>query len=187
MEENNTEQDYLFAPQGLVFFSNRAILDAIEDCKIKIKIAGKPKAIQSVRVAQRGKFIQKYQPSANIEWKNWIRLNVQQQLPADFKIFENVPLAVRVIYCFAPPKSFSKKKQKDIEEGICYYKTTRPDVNDNLNKGVFDALTDLVWRDDSLVVKIQAEKLFCKWEGIYIEIYQLGEFCCCDKLQSMLL
>lgn len=155
--------------------------------KIRIKIAGKPKAIQSVRFAQRGAYIQKYQPSANVEWKNWIRLNAQQQLPADFQIWDGVPLGVKVLYCFHPPKSGGKKKRTQIEEGACFYKTTRPDVNDNLNKGVFDALTDLVWLDDSLVAKIEAEKVFCKWEGIIIEVCELDDVApSCDIEKTML-
>ena len=34
------------------------------------------------------------------------------------------------------------------------YKNTKPDLTDNLNKGLFDALQDIVYTNDSRIVKI---------------------------------
>ena len=43
---------------------------------------------------------------------------------------------------------------KRIEEGGLIYKTSRPDLQDNLCKGLFDALSGIVFKDDSQIVKV---------------------------------
>lgn len=47
--------------------------------------------------------------------------------------------------------------------------TTRPDL-DNYIKAVFDALNDLVWKDDGAVVNLQASKRYSENPGICLMI-----------------
>ena len=116
-----------------------------------------PKAIQSVRFSRFGK----YQPIQNVHWKSFIRLAATQQLPEDFQIFTGaVELIVR--FTFPPLKSFSKKKLQEIETGGTFFKTTKPDLNDNLMKGLCDALTGVVWNDDSQICIVNTRKVYGK-------------------------
>lgn len=131
---------------------------------------GKPKAVQSFRLAVVNGFARKFQPKEQIEWKNWIRLQVSQRLDPKFKMIEDQPIEIEVAYMYAPPKSWSKKKMRTLEEVGYIWKTTKPDVSDNLNKGLIDALTGLLWRDDSLIVDCHAKKYYSQTEGIFIEI-----------------
>ncbi len=62
------------------------------------------------------------------------------------------PLGVELVFRMPKPKSM---KGKD----VCWH-ITRPD-KDNLEKGIFDALTQAqVWRDDSLVCESFCQKIY---------------------------
>jgi Holliday junction resolvase RusA-like endonuclease len=72
-------------------------------------------------------------------------------------------IRVMVKWCFP-----IKGKHKDGE-----YKATRPDTH-NLNKLLFDIMTDLgYWTDDALVASEIIEKFWAKMPGIYVVIEKL--------------
>lgn len=53
------------------------------------------------------------------------------------------------------------------------YKIAKPDI-DKLMRGVFDALTGIVYRDDSQICVAEAHKLFCESnERVEIEVLSL--------------
>lgn len=107
--------------------------------RIKLVFPGVPQAVQSMRVANIGGFIRKFQPKAQTDWKNYIRLSAQQQLPDGFKQFEGPVRLVSALFVFPPLKSWSKRKQAKLAAGGILLKTSTPDVCDNLLKGVIDA------------------------------------------------
>ena len=53
-------------------------------------------------------------------------------------------------------------------------KTTRPDVTDNLNKGIFDAINGLVLEDDAIVYRFSSEKYFTNTQTAYTQIFIRG-------------
>jgi Holliday junction resolvase RusA-like endonuclease len=146
---------------------------------LQLYFPGEPKAIQSVRFVRRGEgddqFVATYQPKKNIEWKNYIRLTGNRQLPSGFRVIRG-PVKVDVVFLFPVPKSWPQYKRREMENGYIFYKTTRPDLNDNLMKGLIDALTELVWLDDSQIVRVTSEKIYGTEPGIKIKIYELPEF-----------
>lgn len=127
---------------------------------LALSFPGRPRAVQSVRFARIGPFLRKYQPQEVVEWKNLIALQAQTQLPPGFSAFDGVPLRLIVEYRFAPPKSMPKRDLRALQAGAAFYKTTKPDLSDNLNKGLLDALTGLVWKDDALIAQVHARKLY---------------------------
>ena len=136
---------------------------------MRLTFQGEPLSGQSVRVARRGKAIHAYQPKKNLEYKSWIKYQALQQLPKDFNIIETGVRITKCHFMFAPLKSFSKKKKNLIESGIKHYKTTRPDLNDNLFKLFIDALSGIVWKDDSLICSMtDAEKYYDFKPGIIL-------------------
>ena len=137
---------------------------------VQLAIAAAPKSVQSVRFAARGGYIRTFQPRAQKEWKRAIKLAVTEQLPVGWKPFGKQPLWVQVHYVFPPLKSFTKASQELIENGGVIYKDTRPDVNDNLNKGLFDALTGVLWEDDGRVASSHVYKVYGKETGILISV-----------------
>lgn len=145
------------------------------DNTIEFFIPGDPKAIQSVRFAVRGGFVRTYQPKGNVKWKSDLKVDALAQLPDDFKPIEG-PLKFQVIYLYAPLSSMSKKKKKYLEEGNLIMKPTRPDLQDNLSKGVCDAMTGILWKDDSQIVASEGYKAYShKGPGILIRVTPLAE------------
>lgn len=142
---------------------------------IKIRIDGTPKAVQSFRFAQVGGFTRKYQPQQTVDWKNYIRIVARQQLPDGFKPIEDMPLSVAVVFVFAPPKSLRRAEKLHIEAGGLIWKFTRPDLADNLKKGVFDALTGIVWKDDGMIAQDHGSKFYGSHEYTEITVKRLEQ------------
>lgn len=136
---------------------------------VEFRLDIQPKAIQSVRFASRGGFVQTFQPKANKEWKLLVKSETFKQLPPSWKPLEG-PLWVEIVYVFAPLKSFRKADRELIEHGGLIFKETKPDVNDNLNKGLFDAFTGVLWGDDAQVAWSASQKAFGKVPGIHVAV-----------------
>ena len=131
---------------------------------IEITILGEPSSKQSARFRiaknKAGKqFISSYQPKEIVNKEATIAAVVQSQLPKDFIPFD-CPIMATVSYIFPIPKSMPKSKVKAITEGNIVYKDTKPDLSDNLNKGLFDALAGIVYINDSRVVSLMAVKYY---------------------------
>ena len=62
------------------------------------------------------------------------------------------PLQVMIRVCITKPASKPKKKPS--------WPTSKPDA-DNYGKLLLDALNGVVWKDDSQVVRLLVEKLYC--------------------------
>lgn len=124
---------------------------------------------QSVRQG-RGVF---YQDTKYLKYSRAIVKEVKNSLPDDFEILDGY-LKVTVVYVFSPLKGMSKKDKEYLENGGYIYKNTRPDVTDNLNKGLFDALQEVVYVDDSRISEITASKVFGKKAKIILKIEQLN-------------
>lgn len=132
--------------------------------EVVFDIPGTPFAKQSMRVGIRknkvGKtFIQKYKDKKVEKAESYFRLAAIEQLPDDFIPFDE-PLEAKVMFIFPPLKTFSKKKMRALEDGAVLYKHTKPDLTDNLMKGVFDALESIVYKNDSQIVKTEAIKRY---------------------------
>jgi len=111
---------------------------------------------QSVRVTRTGIA---YQPKKIVDYKNEIRRLVREQLPSSFSVIgEDVPIFIdRLHYVFAYPSSFSKKKRA---EDVIHFRVTKPDLHDNLNKPLFDAMEGTVWMRDQNVVSLNDVKKY---------------------------
>lgn len=66
----------------------------------------------------------------------------------------DIPLSIEVTACFTPPKSWSKKKQKEM---LGRWAMCKPD-GDNILKIVMDALNGVAYVDDKQVVHMNLIK-----------------------------
>jgi Holliday junction resolvase RusA-like endonuclease len=100
-----------------------------------------------------------YQPKKISDYKKQVQEAVQGQLPDGFSCIKaDTPIHItRLHYVFEYPKAFSKKKRA---EDRIHFKHTKPDLHDNLNKALFDALEGVVWERDQNVVAMDDVKKY---------------------------
>lgn len=113
----------------------------------------------------------KHQPKKLIEQEKSIKVMAISQLPPGFKPFTGAVHIRRIFFKFPPLKSFTKKKLMEIESGITQYKTTQPDLTDNLKKGIYDALEGIVYMNDAQIcTEMNSMKCYSFRPGIHITI-----------------
>lgn len=120
---------------------------------ITLTLFGDPMPKQSVRSFVKNGKIMHYQPKEMSDrTKDYIR-QIKEQLPKDFVPFSEIVFVTKMHFIFPPLKAFHKVKGKmdAIRNGEIFYKTTKPDLPDNLKKLVNDSMSGLVFVDDCLI------------------------------------
>lgn len=127
----------------------------------------KPLAKQSFRMTRDGR---KYLDKDVVAYKKAIQaMAIKQMKENDYEFIEDNPIHISIVYCFKRPESTPKKiKDRMIKENCRFPKKTKPDI-DNLTKAMLDALNGTVWRDDSLIFRLNATKFIC--EDDYIDVF----------------
>lgn len=131
--------------------------------KISFELYIKPLAHQSFRIGRNGI---RYKPKRIVDYQRNIKVLILEQLPEDFNIITSgSEIKVNYIeYIYSYPKSFSKKKR------VKTFKTTKPDLQDNLNKAFFDSLEGLVYEQDQNIVEInRMSKFYGETDQIRVE------------------
>lgn len=127
-------------------------------------IKGEPKPKQSARfrIAKSGdkSFIMSYQKKAVKQAESDIISQILGQLPAGFEPLKGKLAIKKLHYVFAPIKSLKKADLELINSGGAVYKSTKPDLTDNLSKGLFDALEGIVYLNDSQICSIDNVRKF---------------------------
>ena len=85
-----------------------------------------------------------------------------------FYLERGTPAVLRIVARFLPPKSVSKKKQKQMLEGEIL-PLKKPDM-DNIVKVVADALNGVAYHDDTQIVLVSAKKAYSAVEGLDITV-----------------
>lgn len=138
---------------------------------VKFTVPGQPKGKARARTVRRGggkSF--SYTPEGTILYENLIKTCYLQD--AGHVLFnDGQPLAVDIIAFYEVPKSYSKKKKREMLDGQLY-PTKKPDI-DNIAKCVLDALNKLAYRDDTQVVKLHMEKHYAEIPRVEVEIREV--------------
>lgn len=112
-------------------------------------------AMQSVKSAYVNGFVRHYQPQERINWKNNISIQARKQLPLGFVPLDGFIILSKAIFVFSPLKTFSKKDRLMLENGFLIRKDTKPDITDNLFKGLIDALAGIVFVGDQKICQMR--------------------------------
>jgi Holliday junction resolvase RusA-like endonuclease len=140
---------------------------------LKIIIKGTPKAKQSFRFGYNkyiGRVV-KYQPKNVKQEETNIKAQIANSLPNGFKMFTNAVKINYMTFVFPPLKNFPKWKLNLIDSGGVIFKTTQPDLTDNLQKGFIDAMKGLVFSNDSIIcVCGNVKKIYGKEPRTEIEL-----------------
>ena len=139
---------------------------------IDFYVMGTPVAMPRPRVVRTpsGK-TRTYNSSKSATYKQTIKLHAKSAMNKEHKRMTERPLKVDITFVFAPPKSYTKKKLKAIEEGALYY-TKKPDL-DNLAKTILDACNNVVYKDDAQVVTLSLNKEYGRADHVKINIQEV--------------
>lgn len=112
--------------------------------------------IGKIKGKERPRFVNghTYTPNATKAYEKLIRDNYIKQCDKHF----TGSLSIKIKAYYKIPKSYTKKRIKNILDGI-EKPTKKPDV-DNIIKVVLDSLNKIAYEDDKQVIKVSLEKLY---------------------------
>jgi Holliday junction resolvase RusA-like endonuclease len=155
------------------------------ELKFEIMGVAEPKQSARHRIVNTGtkSFIHSYQSSKVTKNESNIRAQIALQLPKGFKPFDGLVFVDSLIFIFPIPQSCNKWKRELIESEqftLHRYKPTKPDLPDNLKKALYDAMSGVVYTDDSKIVyEGQCSKIYgnipmtiITMRGFYAEEYE---------------
>ena len=133
-----------------------------EEIKVRnvtLIIYGEPVPQGRPKFARVGNRVITYDPPKSQKYKDIVKLWATNQLKLidDFKMFESA-VCVDVTFFLRIPPSWPKKKRTEAECGVMR-PIVKPDL-DNLYKSLTDALTGLVWKDDSIITDAAIHKRY---------------------------
>lgn len=149
--------------------------------EFEFEILGEPLAWQSVKVARKNSSgMIFYTPKKIKNKKNYISNVIINAIEDTENIFPTDKLiSVEAVFCYRIPDSISKKKHNEIMEkidrGTPIFRGKRPDLQDNLMKGLVDSLTGILWHDDKQVVYINSAKIYSDTDKTLLKIKILGD------------
>lgn len=123
---------------------------------IHFKIEGKSVPQGRPRAVRMGAGVRMYDPPKSKAYKQMVAAKVRSYMKINGIEMLEDPLIVHLNFYFKPPKSYTKKKLKLIEEGKLHY-TKLPDA-DNLAKSILDSCNNLLFEDDSQIVGLTIGK-----------------------------
>ena len=137
---------------------------------IRLTIPGEVVPQGRPRFARTKTGVRTYDPARSREYKSFVQWSTFQLWPE--KPLDG-PLSVRIVQYRAIPASWSKKRRTEALSGIIR-PTGRPDL-DNVVKAILDSLNGRMWRDDSQVVSLHAEKRYSETPRAEVEIEWVKE------------
>lgn len=123
---------------------------------VEFVIPGAPVGKGRPRFAKRGNFVTTYTPEKTASYENLVKLKAEEAM-AGRPVIDG-PVQVFVWLWVSPPASWSQKKQRAALEHQTF-PTSKPDI-DNVIKGIFDAMNEIVWKDDKQVVNLSVFKRY---------------------------
>ena len=135
---------------------------------MQITIEGKPEPQLRPRATRIGNSIRLYDPKTTTDYKNLVKWTAKQQWKQ--KPLE-CPLVVELDIYRQIPKSTSKKRRKLKNERVIR-PVVKPDI-DNYSKGILDSLNGIVYKDDSQVVSLIANKYYSDNPRVEINVSEV--------------
>ena len=135
---------------------------------MQIIVEGKPEPQLRPRATRIGNSIRLYDPKTTTDYKNLVKWTAKQQWKQ--KPLE-CPLVVELDIYRQIPKSTSKKRRKLKNERVIR-PVVKPDI-DNYSKGILDSLNGIVYKDDSQVVSLIANKYYSDNPRVEINISEV--------------
>lgn len=136
---------------------------------ISFTIPGKAVPQLRPRIVRKGKHSGLAEQETVKNYKSFVRLVAADHIKginADWPTHS--PIKIYLQFLFQSKRSWSKRKTEMALNGELTH-TSKPDL-DNLIKSITDALTGLVWNDDSQIYELHAEKRYSQQSAINVTI-----------------
>jgi Holliday junction resolvase RusA-like endonuclease len=117
--------------------------------QVKFFVIGQPVPKSRPRVVTKGKRRFAYTPKRVKEWENHIKEKAEKHFERPY----DGPVVVSIVFLMPRPKS----------RRLDYWVSTTPDL-DNLEKSVLDAMNEVAYTDDRLVVVKSSSKRYVQGE-----------------------
>lgn len=128
----------------------------MEQPAVAFVIPGTPVGKGRPRFSRRGAFVTTYTPEKTASYENLVKVKAEEAMNGR-PVIEGAVAAVIWLYV-TPPASWSKKKKAAALAGELL-PTSKPDV-DNVIKGIFDAMNEIVWKDDKQACDVTVRKRY---------------------------
>lgn len=135
----------------------------------------RPLPKQSARFTTKTGKIVSYQTAVIKQFEKNILVEALTQKPKGFAMFTGC-LRVDLQYMYKYTKGMRSLERKHIEDGGLIRKVTIPDVMDNLNKPVLDALRGRFYSDDNIISIGQVSKVWGLKDQIALRITEMSIF-----------
>lgn len=132
-------------------------------------VPGTPVGKGRPKFARRGNFVSTYTPEKTASYENLVKVKAQEAMTG-IPVFAGA-VVVEIALFVTPPASWSQKKQREALAGKIF-PTSKPDV-DNVIKGIFDAMNEIVWKDDKQAVDLVVRKRYCTSARAEVEVWAL--------------
>lgn len=108
-----------------------------------------------------------YTPDNDILYENFIKDRYLQKADG-FYLEPGIPVTLRIVARFIPPKSKPNKIKQEMLDGKIF-PLKKPDT-DNIVKVVADALNGVAYHDDTQIMLVVAKKVYSAVEGLDITV-----------------
>lgn len=140
-----------------------------ESATVAFVIPGTPVGKGRPKFARRGNFTVAYTPEKTASYENLVKVKAEEAMKGRPAI--DGAVAVTIWLWVTPPASWSQKKQRQaLSHEIL--PTSKPDV-DNVIKGIFDAMNEIVWKDDKQAVDVSIRKRYSETARATVEVRAL--------------
>lgn len=136
---------------------------------------GKVKIINGQKLREdKGTLVIDQESAALKSWMQQIKSTAIQVWSEDHSRYSDRPFKVDITFRLDRPKTHyrSGRFSDTLKDSAPEYPVVRPDL-DKLTRAVNDALTKIVFKDDSQVVDMHVRKIYGFPEGIKVRIYEL--------------
>ena len=139
--------------------------------EIQFIVPGQPVGKGRAKAARRGKFITMYTPQKTVNYEGLVAHAAHVAMNGRDLVTGacSVELDIRVMI----PESWSNKR-KTLAVNGALAPTKKPDI-DNVEKGIFDGMNGVVWKDDVQVVQVTKRKRYAETPGVVVIVRELDK------------
>jgi len=130
------------------------------------EIIGEPVGKMRPRATNRGGYIRMYTPTETVNYESFIKLSFINAFPEHTIIA--TPITMKICVYKKVADSTSNKKKELMLSGDLQVET-KPDL-DNIIKTICDALNNVAYIDDRLIVELFATKQYSETSKVVVEI-----------------